>query len=181
MAGVIILIAVFAAFIQFRNTRNASIRAGETLAAQAYASELLEYYISQSSDQLQAGLNLSASTKNLLLCSYNNTIDRTSGLKVNPVPMADLPIHNRLDLANTSAVRYVRFDVIQVATLTVRQDLCAVPLQNVYLSGRAQGARTIPLSGSETFKITVGVEWQTQSRSGGQLLRIEQSSTSQNL
>ena len=183
LASAAVLTVVFFVAIQMLSPlRNTQAVTQELLVAELYAAELLEHFVSLSSDELQIALSTDATLKLLPLCSYINIANSTDSGVINAIPMASLPAPNPLDSPKGVANRYFKIEIVDVTTLIVRADVCTKLPNQIRLSGRTGVAGDLLLNATDTFKITVGVVWQSKSgKTTDSAKRVEISSTSLNL
>lgn len=178
-------ICVFALFYTLRALdpiRKTQAQTREMAIAQLFATELLETFVSLSSDQLQNILTADPTLKLLNLCTYINMPNATNSATLNPLPIVNLPNGNPLDNQNVLSRRYFKIEVIDVKTLTPRTDVCAKLPSQIQLAGRSAISGAIVLTASETFKVTVGVLWKPKGENpSGPYKRVEMSATSLNL
>ncbi len=170
-AGIILAIGSLAALNVIRNSRNSEVRSREVFLAEAYATELLEYFISRPVARVAVVMNIDPVSKvppGYKLCSYVNLKNPANGTLSQPYPLADLPPTALLKLRAQAANRYFRIDVINVTTKTVRTDVCN------------QTTASVVRNAGETFLFTVGVVWTPVNHTSGTPdSRVELASISQ--
>ncbi len=110
----------------------------ETLVADSYATELLEFFLSQTSDRLRANLS------NIQL----------PGGQTGAYPLCSL-VQETIPNPLIKASRFYRVEVVNIASpdnLTSRRDLCG------------QSAGSVFLSADERFLVTVAVTWDSNGK-----------------
>lgn len=136
--------------------------------AETYASELLEFFVSHTSDQLKRYLEINPvdglSTGGLgayPLCSHVNILDRVRGAVLNSDPIAELPVFNDAGAPiGLKANRFFQVQIVDMTTMNVRRDICDKTARQIFLFGRAPAAgETTGLAENERFLITVGMTW----------------------
>lgn len=185
-----VLLSVFAilvGFVWFARSQSSAGRASaglqSNLVAEAYATELLEYFRSQTPDRLKANLAtnpISATDAPYPLCAHVNLLDRpdTTAAKtilLNEDPLAALPVPNALDGsdARRAANRFYQVQVVNLKTLAVRKDLCGLTAAQTLLFGRAPtGMETGSFTVDDRFLVTVGVSWVPKDRNADDVKRI---------
>ena len=134
----------------------------QTVAADMYAVELLEFFKGMNGAALEEYLNTNPIDNTLQpypICSYVNVLDRASGHLINKDPTAHLT-PSILDgppggpTFFTQATRYYRVERINLGTLATLPDSDRCP--NWSLVGSTW---TLPALAPNTYKITVGVTW----------------------
>lgn len=152
-AMAIFTFSVFVFFGSLNSTKKTSVADNKKVVAEFYASELLELLLSRPSAGLRANLSpnpVSASLPGYKVCSHINLLDRSSGVILNRDPLAALPAESPLQGvgAGNAANRFYMVQVIDLASLNPRKDLC-----NTAFSALP------PLGLTERLYITVGVSW----------------------
>ncbi len=155
--------------------RDKAIALNETIIAESYATELLEFFRSFTDDGLRDYLSKNPINGNTTVaglykfCSHINLLDRTSGTILNGDPVADLPPDNRLDARQGRANRFYQVHVVNIAgtaaqdELIVRKDLCARTAKEIYFYNRTPDA-PIQLGKDEKLFVSVGVSWMTRTK-----------------
>jgi hypothetical protein len=181
LASVVAIIALGAALKgpEFAQARATYRR--EMLVADAFAAELMEYFVSLPSDRFQLDAAADPQLKAVNLCTPYNALIAASNVVSNPVDFAALPPTTALDHTQQRAFRYFQVDVVDIRTQVVRADVCGRRIDQVQLSGRTLPGTTLDLNPGETFQFTVGVSWRSKSDGGATARRVEVVSTSQNL
>lgn len=113
--------------------------------AEQYASELLEYFRSLTTDNIRDLMSqnpISPAAPAYPLCAHINILDRSSGSILNPDPRADLP-----PSALIESNRFYMVYIVDSRTMAVKSTAC----NNV--------VGTYTFQPEDRFFITVGVSW----------------------
>ncbi len=157
----------------------------ETLVAEMYAAELLEFFRSMSCSQLQNHLNINPSVPQCTnpgfrlanpalcspyyLCSQINILNRTTGIISNPDGLAELPAMALDNPVGGNPTKPNRFYMLQVVTLFGNQvspvpQVCSPggpnPLRPDQICCKGQvGCPYVLGTDNSRFLVTVGVSW----------------------
>ena len=142
---------------------------GDTLLAEAYSVELLEFFRSFRPRRLANYFSVNRyDPGNLLglgaytLCAHINLLDRANTNILNEDPVAQLPL-NRLDGNNDPirANRYYQIQVVNMDDLTVNVARCNTTTEGGF-----------SLAPNERFLITVGTSWIGTGNESGKVKRV---------
>lgn len=152
----------------------------DSVVAEAYVSELLEFFRSFKARQLREylkknPLTLSTSVTDLYkLCSHVNILDRDTNKLLNDDPLANLgpsTFASSLRLPN----RFYQIQIVDMKTLALNSDLCDKTAAQIYFYGESIPV-SLPskyqLKQSETFLITVGLSYFERTRSNPDVQRV---------
>ncbi len=188
IASVIVIMGVMYFAKSLMYSREQSAQLNESVIAESYAVELLEFLRSQTPEQLKANFAVNPIDSNLepyKFCSHVNLLNRSDGIVLNEDPIARMP-STILDIGTSAKTKANRYYQVQVAdikgtavsdTIQVNKDLCKNSAKEVFLNGNAKvGAETIELLPDERFILTVGVSWLQKDKTGENVKQVVLSS-----
>lgn len=161
----LILGSVFYFCHSLSSSRKAALHVRDTVIAESYATELLEFLRSHTSDQLKQYLAVNPINPTFnpyFFCSHINILDRAADKLLNENPIATLPQVSSLPgSGNLRPNRYFQIQIVDIKSLAINKNRCANTAKEVYIFGRTPvlPGETIALQADERFLITVGVSW----------------------
>lgn len=161
MAGAILAIGIFTVSLYFFMSSMATLtqtdeKNKERVAAEVYASELLEFFISHKPERLRQNLRTNPVNPTLgayKFCAHINLLDRASGRLLNRDPLAEIPQPALLDAdaAGNAVNRFYMVNIVDMETLQPL-DICNSDFNDMAI---------VP-SEHQRYMVTVGVTWKRQ-------------------